>query len=159
MARTGASGRPGWAASGVWVLAGLVLPGTGCQQAGEPGTASTSLARQQTSVAGSGPALQAITTHVRRDAGAPVFAWEPVAGASDYAVLVYAASAPAPQWIWIGSQTQVRYGSLPANLSDAAMSGTPATWAPALDPAAEWQVLAMDANGSALAMSQRGILP
>lgn len=141
------------------MAAGLALLTIGCRQGSETGHPAQPAVPQSETSTVAGSALPAITVRARREAKGPVFAWDAVEGAQDYGVMVYAASAKAPQWIWIGTQTQVRYGELPANLVDGSLSGSPSTWAPALAAGADWQVVAMDADGLALAISQRGRVP
>lgn len=156
MERAGAWTQPAW--SWVW-WAGFMLLAVGCKQASQPSAVAEPAARLPALAASVGSDLPAIAIRARREARGPVFAWDAVAGAQDYGVMVYAASAKAPQWIWIGTHTQVRYGELPASLVDTSMPGGPSTWAPALAGGAEWQVVAMDANGSPMAISRRGNVP
>jgi hypothetical protein len=98
------------------------------------------------------------------DADVPVFSWDAVDGATDYAVLVYEGDAENASWFWVGDDTTVRYGDLPSFGDDLLTSsdlpepsGSPEASAPPTD--AEWQVVAMNEAGTPIAISARMPLP
>lgn len=137
----------------------LAMLGTvvGCQKPG--GNPPVSEGPASTGPASRLPVMAPAATRVSRQGGVPVFTWDPVAGASDYGVLVYASGSRDLLWIWTGAATHARYGALPESLADL----EPRTTAPAhtLGPgtAIEWLVIAIDADGRALKVSRRQKLP
>lgn len=80
------------------------------------------------------------------DAGdGPRFAWEAVAGAASYSLSVLGPEGPV--WGWRGETTEIWFGGLPFE--------RPPGWAgPALDAGACWSVIARDADGHTLAVSE-----
>jgi hypothetical protein len=74
-------------------------------------------------------------------------------------VLVYAAGARAPTWLWSGTATQVRYGAWPDGLTMPESGIRDVKGAPSLASGAEWRVIALDANGAVLAMIARTGVP
>lgn len=104
--------------------------------------------------------LAEIEPTVAMDGDVPVFSWDAVDGATDYAVLVYEGDAEDASWFWIGDDALVRYGDLPSFGTDLLTSadlpepnGSPEA-SPAPDDA-EWQVVAMNADGTPIATSPR----
>ena len=74
----------------------------------------------------------------------PVFRWEPVAAAENYQLVVSAAAGPI--WAWEGSATEIRLGAV-ASEPPAGYGG------PSLTEAVCWSVVALDAEGHAVAAS------
>jgi hypothetical protein len=73
----------------------------------------------------------------------PVLEWEPVDGATSYAVSVYAGVGEPARWSWRGDDTSVRVGFV----EDPSVGG------PNVIAGMTWGVLALDANGEPIAQS------
>lgn len=138
-------------------LLGAIVLALGVASCGAPGPQPSEPAADADASAGP---LAAVDPTVSMEAGVPVFSWDAVAGAEAYAVLVYEGDADSPTWFWIGETTTVRYGDLPSFGTDLLTSADlpEASASPEASPLpidAEWQVVAMDADGIPIAVSPR----
>jgi hypothetical protein len=143
--------------SALWGIVGIAFALTGCGR--QPDAAAAPGASRTVSTASAESTPPTMTVHAHRDAGVPVFDWQPVPGATSYGVLVYAAGARAPTWLWSGTATQVRYGAWPDGLTMPESGIRDVKGAPSLASGAEWRVIALDANGAVLAMIPRTRVP
>lgn len=75
---------------------------------------------------------------------APLFEWTEVAGAISYRLVVLGPAGPT--WAWQGTETSIRLGGL----GDDAGDGFPT---PLLADGSTWSVVALDADGSVMAIS------
>ena len=138
------------------LLAAIVLA-LGVASCGAPGPQPSE--RAADADASAGP-LAAVEPTMELEAGVPVFSWDAVDGAEAYAVLVYEGDAESPSWFWVGETTTVRYGDLPSFGTDLLTSADlpEPSASPETSPVpadAEWQVVAMGADGSPIAISPR----
>lgn len=85
----------------------------------------------------------------------PVLSWTPVEGAGEYSVTV--ASAGSIDWLWVGTGTEVEYGTLPTAPGDEREESfdPDADLRPTLDGTSDhtWSVVAYGPSGDVLAMS------
>ena len=75
---------------------------------------------------------------------APMFEWEPVAGAAAYDLVVLGPEGPI--WAWRGPETEVWLGGLP-------FERPPGFWGPVITDGSCWSVVALDDADHAIAVS------
>jgi hypothetical protein len=108
-------------------------------------TADTAAVLQEGESLVEGIPLVALLSPGSIGAGAyPVFRWDQVAAAEEYQLVVSAAAGPI--WAWEGSATEIRLGAV-ASEPPAGYGG------PSLTEAVCWSVVALDAEGHAVAAS------
>ncbi|MEO6987212.1 MAG: hypothetical protein ABI239_01030 [Aquihabitans sp.] len=98
--------------------------------------------------------LPSVTTRVAKGPSAPRLSWDPIDGASDYAVHVV--DDDGITWMWVGTGTDVEYGALPTPVDGpSGVVDTNLDRDIAFDPklAHRWSVTALDSEGNVLAMS------
>ncbi len=152
-----AAWKPAQLAERLGRLLGAIVLALGAASCGAPGPQPSE--RAADADASAGP-LAAVEPTMAMEAGVPVFSWDAVDGAETYAGLVYEGDAVSPSWFWIGDATTVRYGDLPSFGDDLLTSSDlpESSASPEASPVpadAEWQVVAMDADGSPIAISPR----
>jgi hypothetical protein len=134
------------------ILAGLLVIATACGGGTAAPSDDATTAASQDSAAPRGQALieglPAITVLGPSESGAgeaPLFRWDPVAGAARYSLAVLGPEGPL--WAWQGEATEVFLGGLPFE--------RPPGWAgPVIVPGTCWSVVGLDAAGHVVAVSE-----
>lgn len=133
------TGFPATAASLIVLLTALLASGCGASEnGGGDGAVGTPI----------DAGLPVITLVAPDTSGAgevPAFEWEAVDGAARYRLVVLGGSGE-PLWSWNGAETKVNLGGLPGERPEG-VSG------PVIAADSTWSVVAFDAEGNALAVS------
>lgn len=93
-----------------------------------------------------------ITTRVRQHDGVPIFAWDAVPQASEYALVVYQTDTRRLIWVWTGAATEVRYGSPPDEFAGRPVRPALLNHLKLADEL-HWRVIAVAADGRPVAVS------
>lgn len=121
------------------LLAVVILPGCGSSENGGGESAAG------TPIDAGLPALTLIAPETTGAGEVPGFEWEGVDGAVRYRLVVLDGNGE-PLWSWNGAETKVNLGGLPGERPEG-VSG------PVITAGSTWSVVAFDADGTALAVS------